>query len=775
LDASAYVKAPGDGINSLVRQYASGFRAEASDTLPSRLDSPPRPPSSRPRGLWLALVTVGLTCAIALFVLLFRLPGGEAIERSAEVATSLAELALLPLQPESAARRAAVESSIDLRLASLRNALRQDRIEAPRLQGLETGWARARRATDPSELNALLPVANALIAEIRAGLDDRHRQVETWIKLLTALLAAMLLVPMWSLWKQRRQVRESLSQFSDDLGNGDWQDAVRALRHERQGPPSAFDALATGVAGVLGESDRRWQALADLSADWYWESDVSHRITRLFGSVSVFTSLGWQVDDVIGWRHDQIAFFRTAGKEGWLELRGLLDRGASLRDFEFSIISRDRRTMRWVAVSARARTNDRGVFIGYEGVGRDITERKRSLAKLQASEQRWATMTRLAADWYWESDERNRLLPLAPEHRQRLGDFAERMEGRTLWQAFPDAMDSQTWDAHRADLEAQRPFRSLLLAVESGDGPRIWWSISGVPRLDAQGRLRGWHGVGRDVSARKQAERVLLRHNEELQRAVEERTRELQAMNRDLEAFSRQLAHELRTPIGHVQGLAQLMLARSGNRLAAEDRQLLELQVQSSGAMRETVDALLTLARSTMQPMPTEPLDLSTLVHELIDTLPQVQRVAPVRWNVHPGLRAQASPGALRIVMTNLLANAAKFTRRVAEPVVEVRSAPTDSEHVCIVVEDNGVGFDPDQANRLFTPFGRLHTGEDYHGTGIGLTIVQRIVERHGGTVHAEAQPGGGARFAFTLPAVAAAEAPHPVAAVADATVFQNL
>lgn len=768
---AACVTTPQDGTRLLGRA-TTAEDLSAPDSEPAMSDPPRAGASRRPRrGLLLALSAILLASAMLVFVLLFRLPGGEAIERSADVATSLAELALLPPQPETAARRAAVASLIDLRLADLRRALRQDELEAPRLARLDAAWATARNGDDAAAIRSLVPEAGALVSEVRTALDERQRLIETWIKGLSALLTVMLIVPVWTLWRQRRQLRKSLSQFSDDLGNGDWQDAIRALRHERQGPPSAFDALATGVAGVLGESDRRWQALADLSADWYWESDAEHRITRLFGSVAIFTSQGWQVDDVIGWRHDQIAFFRASGRDGWVELRRLLERGEPLRDFEFSIVSRDRRSLRWVAVSARARVDDNGMFIGYEGVGRDITERKRSLARLQASEQRWATMTRLASDWYWESDERHRLLPLEPEHRERLGGLASRMEGRALWEAFPGAMDLQAWEAHRAELDGHRPFRSLLLAVESDNGRRLWWSVSGVPRHDAQGRLRGYHGVGRDVTARKEAERVLLRHNEELQRAVEERTRELQAMNRDLEAFSRQLAHELRTPIGHVQGLATLLQTRSGNRLAPEDRQLLDLQLQSASAMRETVDALLTLARSTMQPMPTEPLDLSVLVHEVIDALPALPRSAPIRWTVRPGLRVQAAPAALKIVLANLLGNAAKFTRRTADPQVEVHGEPAGEDRLRIIVDDNGVGFDAALASRLFKPFGRLHAGEDYHGTGIGLTIVHRIVERHGGSVRAQPRAAGGARFEFTLPLPADADAgvPAPLALAAGA------
>jgi signal transduction histidine kinase len=306
---------------------------------------------------------------------------------------------------------------------------------------------------------------------------------------------------------------------------------------------------------------------------------------------------------------------------------------------------------------------------------------------------------------------------------------------------------------HRSDLENRRPFKELELCVDRDDGSRHWLAISGIPRANASGGFRGYHGVARDVSGHKEAERVLLRHNEELQRAVAARTHELQIINRDLEAFARQLAHELRTPIGHIQGLAQLLLNRSGESLKAEDRQLLDLQLQSAGSMRETVDALLNLARSTMQPMPTEVLALSELVQEVINSLPELDRVAPVRWSVQPGVRAVASPGPMKIVLTNLLSNAAKFTRRVAQAQVDVSSSLDSDGAVRLVIEDNGVGFDPTKAERLFKPFGRLHTEEDYHGTGIGLTIVQRIIERHGGQVSAEPRAQGGARFTISLPA----------------------
>jgi len=247
---------------------------------------------------------------------------------------------------------------------------------------------------------------------------------------------------------------------------------------------------------------------------------------------------------------------------------------------------------------------------------------------------------------------------------------------------------------------------------------------------------------------------------------VDERTHALEQMNRDLEAFARELAHELRTPIGHVQGLAHLLVTKAGDRLSSEELQLLGLQLQAARHMRETVDALLALARSSVQPLVFEDVDLSQLAWDVIAGLPALPREAPVDWRVAAGMSVRGSLPALRIVLQNLLANAAKFTRRQAAPQVEVAAARGADGTLRLTVRDNGAGFPADQADRLFRPFGRLHGDEDYQGTGIGLTIVQRIVERHGGLVSATGQVGGGACFALELPSEPVAA---PVAALAAA------
>ncbi len=580
---------------------------------------------------------------------------------------------------------------------------------------------------------------------------------------LALLVPAVLLVG--HRFGRRQQVRSTLHRVGDDLDHERWRDAVRHLREQPLGAPSAFGALASGMETALGDAERRWQALADLSADWYWESDRTHRLSWLSRAAPQALAPGLDDRALLGKRFDQIGLFR-APQAGWPVLLGRMARLEAFRDVAFQVGS-SARSPRWIAISGRPRRNVQDTVIGYEGVGRDVTESRLALDRLSASEQRWSAMAQLAADWYWQTDAEHRLLPMGAEQQRLLGiELAERLVGRTRWDAHRAALTPEQWADHRADLDARRPFRSLQFEIDAGDGRWLWISLSGMPRFDGGGRFVGYHGVGRDITARQQAQTLLLRHNETLQRAVDERTRDLQQVNLDLDAFARQLAHELRTPIGHVQGLAQMLADRGAPRLLAEDQELLKLQVVAAQRMRDTVDALLALARSSLQPMPLQPLDLSALVHDVVAELPVQQRRAPLRWHIQLDMQVTANPAAMKIVLLNLMGNAAKFTRDSATPQARVGLRAEGDEVVRISVQDNGVGFDPARATQLFKPFARLHARDDYAGSGIGLSIVQRIVQRHGGRVEAQAEPGRGACFEFTLPVAPSAE-PRPSSGVA--------
>jgi PAS domain S-box-containing protein len=216
---------------------------------------------------------------------------------------------------------------------------------------------------------------------------------------------------------------------------------VSQLRDEASGLPSSFDALAGGVESALGESERRWQALTDLSADWYWETDRQQRLIWLSGSAPQALAPGLDAAALLGRRHDQITHLRPPAG-GWGALHARMDRLESFRDLDFQVVGP--RQTRWLSISGRPRRDAQGLVVGYEGVGRDITERRDAHERLIASEQRWSTMTRLAADWYWQTDAEHRLLPFDAEQHRRVGAaLAERIEGRTRWDAHREALTPQ--------------------------------------------------------------------------------------------------------------------------------------------------------------------------------------------------------------------------------------------------------------------------------------------------------------------------------------------
>ena len=308
----------------------------------------------------------------------------------------------------------------------------------------------------------LLPLCAGLLIVAIAGLLWLRLPEASPLEALAAvaLLAPALLLPAHLLGRQRQRVRNTLRRFSDDLDPRNWRHAVQRLREDRLGAPSAFDALASGVEGVLGESERRWQALADLSADWYWETDRQQRLSWLSGAAPQALAPGLDGAALLGRRFDQIGLFR-APEQGWTALLARMARHEPFRDVEFQV-GAPAGPVRWISISGRPRRNAQGAVIGCEGVGRDITERRQAHEKLLASEQRWSTMARLAADWYWQTDAEHRLLPLAAEQQRRIGaELAERVEGRTRWDVHRDALTPEQWAEHRADLDARRPFRSL--------------------------------------------------------------------------------------------------------------------------------------------------------------------------------------------------------------------------------------------------------------------------------------------------------------------------
>jgi light-regulated signal transduction histidine kinase (bacteriophytochrome) len=238
----------------------------------------------------------------------------------------------------------------------------------------------------------------------------------------------------------------------------------------------------------------------------------------------------------------------------------------------------------------------------------------------------------------------------------------------------------------------------------------------------------------------------------ELTMELERRSRELDVLNRELESFSYSVAHDLRAPLLTIDGFSQILQESSNEALDAAGRQHLERITTAVAHMQRMIEDLLGLAKIIRVPMLTTSVDLSALGQEIMRGL---RAGAPDRkgeFIIAPGLTATGDPALLRVALQNLLANAWKFTSRRESARIELESDCDAAGDTVYVVRDNGVGFDPRHAGKLFAPFQRCHAQSDFPGTGIGLATVQRIIRRHGGRIWADAQLNRGASFCFTIP-----------------------
>jgi two-component system, sensor histidine kinase and response regulator len=253
------------------------------------------------------------------------------------------------------------------------------------------------------------------------------------------------------------------------------------------------------------------------------------------------------------------------------------------------------------------------------------------------------------------------------------------------------------------------------------------------------------------VVSRALAIRQLRVRNAALEIAVREHASKLEAVNRELESFSYSISHDLRAPLRPIQGYSRILLDDFSATLPEDARNLLGSVVANAVRMGDLIEDLLRFSRLSRQPLSRRPVRLADLVHEVLEELRVQDPEREIEVNVGELPDCVGDPSLLRQALVNLLSNAFKYTRHQEAPRIQVGCEASGAER-SYFVRDNGAGFDMEHAHKLFGVFARLHSADQFEGTGIGLSIVQRIVQRHGGRIWAEAEVDKGATFHFTLP-----------------------
>ena len=256
-----------------------------------------------------------------------------------------------------------------------------------------------------------------------------------------------------------------------------------------------------------------------------------------------------------------------------------------------------------------------------------------------------------------------------------------------------------------------------------------------------------------DVTERLRAEARVQALNRTLESRVALRTRELSAANRELEAFAYSVSHDLRAPLRTIEGFSRLLLERHASQLDEAGRDYLARVRKAAGRMGELIDSMLKMSRLSRSELRLAPVDLGQVAAELVRDLRANEPGRNVEVAINPGLQAFGDPALVRSLLQNLLDNAWKFTRGRSDARIEVGAGEARQDGAReFFVRDNGAGFPAEYIDKLFRPFQRLHSQDNFAGHGVGLASAKRIVDRHGGELRAEGREGEGATFWFTLP-----------------------
>ena len=489
---------------------------------------------------------------------------------------------------------------------------------------------------------------------------------------------------------------------------------------------------------ALRDSEEKYRLLVENQNDLIVKIDTDGRF--LFASPSYCTMFGKNESELSGQQF--IPLVHEDDREPTSMAKQQLRQAPHTTYLEHRVLTAD--GWRWLGWSGKAVLDNNGAVTAMIGVGRDITERKQAETTLRLAQ--FSIEESAIAIFSVAEDGR---ITSANRHACRsLGYSREELCNLRVFDIDP-TFNQEKWLRHRRAVR-RRGSGTIESLHKRKDGSVFPVEIS-ISYLDFEGEQYSF-SFAKDISERRLAEDKIRNLNSELEKRVAMRTAQLAAANKELETFSYSVSHDLKAPLRGIDGYSKLLEEEYRDRLDGEGQQFIARIRQGASQMHELIEDLLAYSRMERRPLQTTAVDLPALIRTVIAERCSELRQAGIQLRLEvPDLQVTADQEGLAVVLRNLLENAVKFSRHARPPVIEI-GGRAEQNGVRLWVRDNGIGFDMQFQQKIFEIFQRLQRSEDYPGTGIGLALAHKAMQRMNGRIWAESAPAAGATFYLEIP-----------------------
>jgi len=501
----------------------------------------------------------------------------------------------------------------------------------------------------------------------------------------------------------------------------------------------------------LTESENRFRQMADNINSVFW-------IVSANWNDVIYASPGYEKI----WRRPVASLYKNPNS--WLELVHPEDLAQVKEDIankmppntsppafrEYRIVHPDGEEC-WISTHAYPVYDEHGRIYRYAGISEDITTSKLGELAITTSKIEIETVLNSISDVVVYSNLNREIILTNPAMNETFGYASKDLLGKKTSILYADIRDFDNQGKRQFNVETDIKHDTYEVSYKRKDGSVFIGETFGTKVFDASGNTIGFIGVIRDVTKRKQVEEELLEYKNHLEDLVEERTLELSNLNKELEAFSYSVSHDLRAPLRAINGFSTMLHEDNVDKLDAQSLNYLQRIVKASVKMEQLIDDLLQISRVTRADLRKEKIDLSKLADDILKSLQNDEPERQATWEIEPGLETLGDKTLTNVLMLNLLGNAWKYTSKKDKTIIKFYRYEANGSENTFCVEDNGIGFDTKYKDKIFLPFQRLHSDNEFEGTGIGLATVNRVVHRHGGKIWVESELNRGSKFYFHL------------------------